>query len=158
MSRAEFPAPGEDPDQYLDGLEEVPEHRNDLGDGCPFSGGRSADGTCPLFCREADDLVGFDAGDRDNESENVNGNKGENDRTPLPHPASTYAVTIGFKRSPNSNMRYEWAADFEATGHDQAILLAGISFSRDIPNNTELHDISIGVVKVPEEELKETAP
>jgi hypothetical protein len=46
-------------------LEEVPDHRNDLGDGCPRSGERTADGTCPLYCHEADVLVGFDAGDRE---------------------------------------------------------------------------------------------
>ncbi len=51
--------------EYLDGLEEVPEHRNDLGDGCPHSGSRTADGTCPQYCHEADVLTGFDAGDRE---------------------------------------------------------------------------------------------
>ena len=62
MSKPEFLSPGEDPDEHLDGLEQVPGHRNDLGDWCPFSGQRSADGTCPQFCKEADDLAGFDAG------------------------------------------------------------------------------------------------
>lgn len=46
-------------------LAEVPDHHNDLGDACPDSGKLTADGTCPQYCREADDLVGFDAGDRD---------------------------------------------------------------------------------------------
>ena len=54
-----------DPDENLDGLEEVPDHRNDLGDWCPRSGERTADGTCPLYCHEADVLVGYDAGDRE---------------------------------------------------------------------------------------------
>lgn len=58
MSVPEFPAP----DDALDGLEEVPSHSNDLGDWCPLGGQRTADGTCPLFCEEADDLAGFDAG------------------------------------------------------------------------------------------------
>jgi hypothetical protein len=55
--------------------EEVPSHRNDFGDWCPFSGSRTSDGTCPQFCEEADDLAGFDAGrdecddDDDNEEE-----------------------------------------------------------------------------------------
>jgi hypothetical protein len=48
-----------------DELEEVPDHRNDLGDWCPRSGERTGDGTCPLYCHEADVLVGFDAGDRE---------------------------------------------------------------------------------------------
>jgi len=52
-------------DNSLDGLEEVPDHRNDLGDWCPRSGERTADGTCPLYCHEADVLTGFDAGDRE---------------------------------------------------------------------------------------------
>ncbi len=60
--RPDGPTP--DPGLDQDGLEEVPSHRNDLGDHCPYSGSRSADGTCPLSCHEADVLVGFDAGDR----------------------------------------------------------------------------------------------
>ena len=60
-----FLSPGEDPD----GLERVPEHRNGLGDWCPYSGLRSADGTCPQFCKEADDLAGFDAGREDCDDE-----------------------------------------------------------------------------------------
>lgn len=43
----------------------VPDHRNDLGDGCPSSGARTKDGTCPQYCHEADMLAGFDAGDRE---------------------------------------------------------------------------------------------
>lgn len=43
----------------------VPEHDNDLGDWCPYSGTRTADGTCPQFCAEADKITGFDAGDRE---------------------------------------------------------------------------------------------
>jgi hypothetical protein len=46
-------------------LEEVPDHHNDLGDWCPRSGERTADGTCPVYCREADEITGFDAGERD---------------------------------------------------------------------------------------------
>ena len=62
---ANFGTPhGAAPDEYLDGLEEVPSHRNDLGDGCPRSGERTTGGTCPLGCHEADVLTGFDAGDR----------------------------------------------------------------------------------------------
>lgn len=48
-----------------DELEEVPSHRNDLGDWCPSSGKRTADGTCPQYCHEADVLVDYDAGDRE---------------------------------------------------------------------------------------------
>jgi hypothetical protein len=48
-----------------DELEIVPEHHNDLGDWCPHSGKRTADGTCPLYCRHADEIVDFDAGERD---------------------------------------------------------------------------------------------
>lgn len=48
-----------------DELEEVPQHRNDLGDWCPRSGERTGDGTCPVYCHEADVLAGFDAGDRE---------------------------------------------------------------------------------------------
>jgi hypothetical protein len=55
--------PGRAPED--DELETVPEHHNDLGDWCPSSGGRTADGTCPQYCRHADELVGFDAGERD---------------------------------------------------------------------------------------------
>ncbi|HEY1705650.1 MAG TPA: hypothetical protein VGG75_38685 [Trebonia sp.] len=52
----------EDPLQDLDGLEQVPEHRNDVGDWCPYSNRiRTADGTCPLYCEEADRLAGFNA-------------------------------------------------------------------------------------------------
>lgn len=47
------------------GLEEVPGHRNDLGDWCPHSGERTEDGTCPVYCLEADIITGFDAGDRE---------------------------------------------------------------------------------------------
>jgi len=65
VSKAEFLAPNEDPLQDLDGLEEVPDHRNDIGDWCPWSNTRTADGTCPQFCHEADLFTGFDAGDRD---------------------------------------------------------------------------------------------
>jgi hypothetical protein len=53
------------PEQLADFLEEIPDHRNDLGDWCPRSGEYSAGGTCPLYCHEADVLVGFDAGDRE---------------------------------------------------------------------------------------------
>lgn len=48
-----------------DELEEVPSHHNDLGDWCPLSGRRTPDGTCPQFCADADELAGFDAGDRE---------------------------------------------------------------------------------------------
>ena len=48
-----------------DDLEEIQDHRNDLGDWCPYSGQRSADSTCPLYCHEADVAAGFDAGDRE---------------------------------------------------------------------------------------------
>lgn len=51
-----------DDDTCPDGLEEVPSHRNDLGDWCPRSGERTADGTCPVYCREADEMAGFEAG------------------------------------------------------------------------------------------------
>lgn len=47
-----------------DELERVPEHHNDLGDWCPGSGRRTSDGTCPQYCRHADELTGFDAGER----------------------------------------------------------------------------------------------
>ena len=53
------------PDDGDDELAEVPSHRNDLGDWCPRSGERTADGTCPLYCHDADVQVGFDAGDRE---------------------------------------------------------------------------------------------
>jgi hypothetical protein len=43
-------------------MRKVPEHHNDLGDWCPYSGTETADGTCPQFCAEADDITGFDAG------------------------------------------------------------------------------------------------
>jgi hypothetical protein len=46
-------------------MSEVPDHRNDLGDWCPRSGEGTADGTCPLYCHEADVITGFDAGDRE---------------------------------------------------------------------------------------------
>lgn len=46
-------------------MRKVPDHRNDLGDWCPLSGERTADGTCPVYCHEADVAVGFDAGDRE---------------------------------------------------------------------------------------------
>ena len=52
-----------------DELEKVPDHHNDLGDWCPRSGELTADGTCPVFCREADGLAGFDAGRDDEEGE-----------------------------------------------------------------------------------------
>lgn len=53
-----------------DNLVLVPEHRNDLHDWCPRSGERTADGTCPVYCAEADRIVGFDAGrDEDEEDE-----------------------------------------------------------------------------------------
>jgi hypothetical protein len=56
-----------------DGLDDflvrVPDHHNDLGDWCPRSGEYSADGTCPLFCREADDIMGIDAGRDEDEDE-----------------------------------------------------------------------------------------
>jgi hypothetical protein len=48
-----------------DDLEQVSEHRNDLGDGCPYSGAYTGDGTCPQYCHEADVDAGFDAGDRE---------------------------------------------------------------------------------------------
>lgn len=54
--------------------EQVPEHRNDLGDYCPDSGTRTADGTCPQFCREADDMAGFDAGREDDDCDEDEGN------------------------------------------------------------------------------------
>jgi hypothetical protein len=63
INKIEFLA--EDPEQYLDGLEHVPDHKNDVGDWCPWSGSRTADGTCPQFCHAADLIVGYDAGDRD---------------------------------------------------------------------------------------------
>jgi hypothetical protein len=50
------------------GWSAVPEHRNDLGDGCPYGSmdpHYTEDGTCPQYCHEADVLVGFDAGDRE---------------------------------------------------------------------------------------------
>jgi hypothetical protein len=50
------------------GMAAVPSHRNDLGDGCPYGSMDpyyTEDGTCPLYCHEADVLVGFDAGDRE---------------------------------------------------------------------------------------------
>ena len=50
-------------------MEEVPDHHNDLGDWCPDSGTYTKDGTCPQFCRHADDLVGFDAGDREEDED-----------------------------------------------------------------------------------------
>jgi hypothetical protein len=53
----------EDPDGGE--LEEVPDHRDDLGSHCPWSGTRTSDGTCPVHCHEADVLTGFDAGDRE---------------------------------------------------------------------------------------------
>jgi hypothetical protein len=52
-------------------LVEVPAHHNDLGDYCPRGGERTADGTCPVFCREADELVGFDAGRVDEDEDPV---------------------------------------------------------------------------------------
>ncbi len=52
-----------------DELTEVPEHHNDLGDWCPSSGGKTSDGTCPQYCRHADELVGFDAGERDGDED-----------------------------------------------------------------------------------------
>jgi hypothetical protein len=56
----------ETPARYMpDGLTEVGEHRNDLGDQCPYSGAYTADGTCPQYCHEADVQAGFDAGDRE---------------------------------------------------------------------------------------------
>lgn len=74
MNTVEFPDRGGHPDQDLDdGLEAVPSHRNDLDDWCPFGadgdGARTADGTCPQFCREADEIVGFDAGRDEDEDE-----------------------------------------------------------------------------------------
>jgi hypothetical protein len=52
------------------GMERVEPHRNDLGDGCPYGSGidspwYTSDGTCPLFCHEADVNADFDAGDRE---------------------------------------------------------------------------------------------
>lgn len=57
----------EDVNERLDalGFQEVPQHHNDLGDHCPHSGHRTPDGTCPVYCKHADEMVGFDAGDRD---------------------------------------------------------------------------------------------
>jgi hypothetical protein len=52
-------------DEMPDDLEEVSEHHNDLGDGCPYSGAFTGDGTCPLYCHEADVDAGYDAGDRE---------------------------------------------------------------------------------------------
>ncbi len=52
------------PDGDLDGFEEVASHVSDIGDWCPRSGERTADGTCPVFCHAADIAAGFDAGDR----------------------------------------------------------------------------------------------
>ena len=37
----------------------VPDHGNDLGDWCPYSGTRTANGTCPQYCLEADEITGF---------------------------------------------------------------------------------------------------
>ncbi len=54
-----------DTEEPFDDDEEVPDHRNDLGDWCPDSGALTASGTCPQFCHEADVLAGFDAGDRE---------------------------------------------------------------------------------------------
>lgn len=51
--------------QVPDDLEEVPEHRNDLGDACPYSGAWTADGTCPQWCHEADVLADYHAGERE---------------------------------------------------------------------------------------------
>jgi hypothetical protein len=64
MSKIEFLTAGEDPQEYLDGLELVPPHDNDIGDWCPYGDGstRTADGTCPQYCEEADDIAGVDAG------------------------------------------------------------------------------------------------
>jgi hypothetical protein len=63
-------------------MSEVPDHRNDLGDWCPRSSESTADGTCPLYCHEADVITGFDAGDRelpehtgDDEEERVPGRR-----------------------------------------------------------------------------------
>lgn len=56
------PASGDPLDH--DELKEVPSHRNDLGDWCPSSGKRTADGTCPQYCHEADVLVDYDAAGR----------------------------------------------------------------------------------------------
>lgn len=50
-------------------LAQVPEHHNDLGDWCPDSGSRTADGTCPQSCKEADDIVGFDTGRDDDDND-----------------------------------------------------------------------------------------
>lgn len=52
------------PDEMPDDLGQVGDHHNDLGDWCPYSGAYTADGTCPLYCHEADVKAGFDAGDR----------------------------------------------------------------------------------------------
>jgi hypothetical protein len=52
------------PDEMPDDLGQVGDHHNDLGDWCPYSGAHTADGTCPLYCHEADVQAGFDAGDR----------------------------------------------------------------------------------------------
>ena len=46
----------------------IPEHDNDLGDWCPDSGKRPADGTCPQYCRDADEQAGFDAGRENDEA------------------------------------------------------------------------------------------
>jgi hypothetical protein len=50
------------------GMEGVESHHNDLGDGCPYGSSEqyyTEDGTCPVYCHEADVNAGFDAGDRE---------------------------------------------------------------------------------------------
>lgn len=36
-------------------LDEVPEHSNDIGDWCPYSGTMQPGGECPQWCRQASD-------------------------------------------------------------------------------------------------------